>query len=78
MDEKTAGAGAGPHTHEGPGCFFCNTAMPVLEHIWSEATRDHFRTSRVEFLKGLRSLLDERIEHLSRHEEQKGTKVTVA
>jgi hypothetical protein len=51
--------------------------MPVLERIWSDATRDHFRTSRVEFLKGLRSLLDERIDHLSRHEEQKGTKVTV-
>jgi hypothetical protein len=77
MDEKTAGAGAGPHTHEGPGCFFCSTAMPVLEKIWTEATRDHFRTSRVEFLKGLRSLIDERIDHLSRHEEQKGTKVTV-
>ena len=76
MDEKTAGTGTGTHVHE-PGCFFCNTAMPVLERIWSDATRDHFRTSRVEFLKGLRSLLDERIDHLSRHEEQKGTKVTV-
>ena len=30
------------------GCFFCNTAMPVVEHIWSEATKDHFRSSRVE------------------------------
>jgi hypothetical protein len=67
MDEK-------PHD---PGCFFCTTAMPMLERIWSDATRDHFRNSRVEFLKGLRSLLDERIDHLSRHEEQKGTKVTV-
>ena len=55
MDEKTAGAGT--HTH-GPGCFFCNTAMPTLEKLWTEATRDHFRTSRVEFLKGLRSLID--------------------
>jgi hypothetical protein len=67
MDEKA---------HE-PGCFFCGTAIPMLERMWSDATRDHFRTSRVEFLKGLRSLLDERIDHLSRHEEQKGTKVTV-
>jgi hypothetical protein len=77
MDEKTAGAGVPPHTHEGPGCFFCSTAIPVMGKIWSEATRDHFRTSRVEFLKGLRSLIDERIEHLSRNEEHKGTKVTV-
>ena len=74
MDEKTAG----PEEHiHGPGCFFCNTAMPVLERVWTEATRDHFRNSRMEFLKGLRSLIDERIEHLSRHDEHKGTKVTV-
>ncbi len=66
MDEKTETAGtAGTHAHAG-GCFFCDTAMPVLEHLVSEATRDHFRNSRVEFLKGLRSLLDERIAHLSR------------
>ena len=64
-----------PHTHQ-PGCFFCTTAIPVLERIWSEATRDHFRNSRVEFLKGLRSLLDERISHLSK-EEPRGTHVTV-
>ena len=76
MDENTAGAGTGTHIHE-PGCFFCTTAMPMLERIWSDATRDHFRNSRVEFLTGLRSLLDQRIEHLSRHEEPKGTRVTV-
>ena len=64
-----------PHERQ-RGCFFCSTAIPVLEHIWSEATRDHFRNSRVEFLKGLRSLLDERIAHLSK-EEPKGTHVTV-
>ena len=50
--------------------------MPMLENLVSEATRDHFRNSRVEFLKGLRSLLDERIAHLSR-EETKGTHVDV-
>jgi hypothetical protein len=50
--------------------------MPMLESLVSQATRDHFRNSRVEFLKGVRSLLDERISHLSR-EESKGTHVTV-
>ena len=75
MDEKTSTAGTHDHTHAG-GCFFCDTAMPMLENLVSESTRDHFRNSRVEFLKGLRSLLDERIAHMSRAE-AKGTKVTV-
>ena len=73
MDEKTAATGT--HTHAG-SCFFCDTAMPMLENLVSEATRHHFRNSRVEFLKGMRSLLDERIAHLAR-EESKGTHVTV-
>jgi hypothetical protein len=83
MDEKGT-AGGFTHTHEhthgshmhGEGCFFCSTAIPMMERMWSEATRDHFRNSRVEFLKGLRSLLDSRISHLSR-DEAKGTKVNV-
>jgi len=68
---STAGAGSRP-----AGCFLCTTALPMLEHIWSDATRDHFRNSRIEFLKGIRSLIDDRIAHLSR-EEAKGTRVTV-
>ena len=73
MDEKNEAAGT--HAHAG-SCFFCTTAMPMLESMVSEATRDHFRNSRVEFLKGLRSLLYERIAHLAR-EEPKGTHVPV-
>jgi hypothetical protein len=73
MDEKTATTGT--HDRAG-GCFFCDTAMPMLENLVSQATRDHFRNSRVEFLKGVRSLLDERISHLA-PEESKGTHVTV-
>jgi hypothetical protein len=78
MDEKTMpGGDAHAHTHTyAQGCFFCTTAVPMMERMWSEATRDHFKNSRVEFLKGLRSLLDNRIAHLS-HEETKGTKVNV-
>ena len=76
MEEKT---GAGP-THQQsahqPGCFICTTAIPMLERWWSEATHDHFRNSRIEFLKGIRSLLDDRIAHLSQ-QERKGTHVTV-
>jgi hypothetical protein len=59
-----------------PGCFVCNTALPLLEHMWSDATKDHFRASRIEFLKGVRSLIDDRIARLSK-DEPKGTHVVV-
>ena len=75
MEEKTESAATG-QPQAGPGCFFFTTALPLLEHCWSETTRDHFRNSRVEFLKGIRSLLDQRIAALSK-EERKGTHVTV-
>jgi len=62
------------------GCFFCAIAGPqieaILEHCWPEPTREHFRKARIEVLKGIRSLLDTRIEHLSQTG-QKGTKLTV-
>lgn len=73
MEEKTAATETRHHEH---GCLFCGVALPMLERMWPEATRDHFRNSRIEFLKGIRSLLDERIATLSRRE-QKGTKVAV-
>lgn len=74
MEEKTAPTGTeSTHQH---GCFVCNTAIPLLQHCWSDATKEHFRSSRLEFLKGIRSLLDDRIAHLS-HTESKGTHVTV-
>jgi hypothetical protein len=72
MEEKTT-TGAQPRP---AGCFVCTTAIPLLERMWSDATKDHFRNSRIEFLKGIRSLLDDRIARLSR-DEAKGTHVTV-
>jgi hypothetical protein len=73
MDEKQT---AQPHE----GCFFCTVAGPqisaLLDHCWPEPVQEHFRNARVEVLKGIRGLLDARIEHLSRHP-QKGAKVTV-
>jgi hypothetical protein len=75
MEEKT-GAGYTQSAPQ-PGCFICTTAIPMLERLWSEATQDHFRNSRIEFLKGIRSLIDDRIAHLSRQPERKGTHVTV-
>ncbi|MGA2133132.1 MAG: hypothetical protein ABSH50_12625 [Bryobacteraceae bacterium] len=61
---------------DAPGCFYCLNVKPFVRHVWSEATKDHFRNSRVEFLKGLRSIIDERISHMAQHE-AKGTRVTV-
>ena len=42
----------------------------------SPAVRQHLTNSRVEFLKAIREVLDERIEHLS-SKGQQGTKVAV-
>ncbi len=72
-NNPTAGAAA---QAAAPGCFVCNVAMPFLEHLWPAEAGNHFRASRVEFLKGIRSLIDDRIAHLSA-EEHKGTHVTV-
>jgi hypothetical protein len=72
-EQKTTSAGAeGAHA----GCFFCKTAIPLMHGLWSDATRHHFRNSRVEFLKGIRSLIDDRIARLST-EGKTGTRVTV-
>jgi hypothetical protein len=76
MDEGKTATAAGPSGAEAPGCFFCATAAPMLHRLWSDATRGHFRNSRVEFLKGIRSLIDDRIAHLSR-QEKTGQHVTV-
>jgi hypothetical protein len=74
MDEKPAdAASASPKTS---GCFICETAMPLIERCLGGAA-EHFRTSRIEFLKGMRSLLDERIAQLTKDTEHKGTHVTV-
>jgi hypothetical protein len=69
-EEKSASAGS---AH--PGCLFCSI-LPMIEQRMSEAGHGHFRDARVEFLKGIRSLIDDRIAYLSR-EERKGTHVVV-
>jgi hypothetical protein len=45
--------------------------------IHSDAARQHLRNSRIEFLRAVRSIIDERIDHLSASEPPQGTKVTV-
>ena len=75
MDAKPADATTA--SPKASGCFICETAVPLLERCLGGATVEHFRNSRIEFLKGMRSLLDERIAQLSKEAEHKGTHVTV-
>ncbi len=42
-----------------------------------EGASEHFRRARMEMLKGIRELIDKRIESLSKDPETKGTKFTV-
>ena len=61
------------------GCF-CGGAGPRVSNMfrdcWSDATRNHFHTSRVEFWKGVRTLVDEHIDRISR-QKRRGSTVTV-
>lgn len=60
---------------------FCMGAGPELfamfRKLGPDAARRHFRNARIEVLKGMRALIDERIEELDRQQEKKGTKVAV-
>ena len=62
------------------GCA-CGGAGPqataMFRGMWTQATQDHFRNARLEFLKGVRSVIDHRIDRLSRDPHQKGTSVPV-
>ena len=42
----------------------------------SPKVKEHFTNSRIEFLKGIRAIIDSRIEHLSKSG-QRGTKIAV-
>lgn len=69
-----------PHAHAHGRCACCE-ASDAMGRIFrafgpSENVAEHFRQSRIEFLKGIRTLLDERIEHIGRSP-RKGTRVTV-
>ena len=67
---------AGPY----PQCY-CMEAREILSRLTQafglpEDATEHFRQARIEVLKGVRGLLDHRIETLSRVG-RKGTRVTV-
>ena len=49
----------------------------MFKKLGPDSARQHFRNARVEMLKGMRELIDKRIDDLSESAETKGTKVTV-
>ena len=63
------------------GPCLCQGVGPILSELLQRlappaAARGHFETARLEFLKGLRALLDARIEHCSKAR-TKGEKISV-
>ena len=66
------------HDHNHCLCCEANDAISRVFHMMggSEEVSGHFRQSRIEFLKGVRALLDQRIEHLGKHS-AKGTRIVV-
>ena len=56
----------------------CREALDHLRDCLtvSPSVREHFTNSRIEFLKAIRAVIDERIEHIS-STGQRGTKVAV-
>ena len=72
-DESTSGPVRGECLCMGAG----PQATAILKSISVGGATEHFRNSRIEFLKGLRSLLDSRIEKLQKNEKQRGTSVPV-
>lgn len=74
MNQATANDGGRPAA----GSCLCCEVQRLVEQMFRlpEPTRQHLRNSRIEFLKAIRSLIDERIAQLARVE-SKGAKVTV-
>jgi hypothetical protein len=56
----------------------CREVVNQFREVFGVSTqvREHFTNSRIEFLKGIRTVIDSRIEHLS-NAGQRGTKIAV-
>ena len=71
-EQQATGGGA---DHE--RCLCCEVMSHLRDCVGvSPAVQQHLTNSRVEFLKAIRALLDNRIEHLSKSRQQ-GTKISV-
>jgi hypothetical protein len=76
MSEQQTASPAAERVYEPCLCREAIDRFEDLFHIHSDEARQHLRNSRIEFLKAVRSLIDDRIAHLSTTA-QPGTKVSV-
>ena len=77
--QSAASTAEEPRAH---GDWFCNWIRQGAEHVAEiltppQSAGRHFRQARIEFLRGIREIIDHRIERLSRDTASKGTRVTV-
>jgi len=62
--------------------WFCDWLRQGADHVADiltppQSACKHFREARIEFLRGIREIIDHRIDRLSRDSASKGTRVTV-
>jgi hypothetical protein len=76
--QQTAGASAPGSAHIDAICDCIRKGLETISDALTppEAARKHFRESRIEFLRGIREVIDHRIDHLSRRGDE-GTRITV-
>ena len=67
------------HAHSNCVCCQASEAIGRVMRAFgpSDEATEHFRQSRVEFLKGIRRVLDDRIESVSRGPNPKGSRIVV-
>jgi len=76
MKRKAAPKNRGPQE---PECFcmgFGPELARMLQNLGGESARGHFRNARIEVLRGMRALIDQRIEALSKGR-RRGTTIEV-
>lgn len=61
-----------------PERCLCREVADQVREVFgvSPKVKEHFTNSRIEFLKGIRAIIDSRIEHLSKSG-QRGTKIAI-
>ena len=75
MEEEPVAEGRAPGMADCP-CQHLGEHIAELLGVRSPDAKKHLRNARIEMLKALRAVIDERIEHLSRSG-AKGTKIAV-
>ena len=76
--QQTAGESVPGSAHIDAICGCIRKGLETISNALTppDAARKHFRESRIEFLRGIRELIDHRIDHLSRRGKE-GTRITV-